>query len=280
MVLDWVLGCDLFGWVFWGFFVIWVFFANLWPSSKCGIWGFLLKQDNEICNKNFKGRCLPLALPVTCLPRPPLHLGGIKRIQGSCETCVSESTALTHPTAASLAVTLVLTPQTARAWRGSVCSLASSRNVFAGFLTKILQPNRTGRQLGFGELWFGQCPPLGPVAKLPPADPAVQAVPGALVNEELVLHRAERGISSGFAPFLHPKRDPEHAGRVPTAPQGTGMRVEEYPGFMGKMLGPCRNWEYIVSLRWGCFFLFQFSGELVEPFTVSCLDSGFSSFNK
>lgn len=55
-----------------------------------------------------------------------------------------------------------------------------------------------------------------------------RAVPGALVNEELVLHRAERGISSGFAPFLHLKRDPEHArgaslpGESPQLPRGRG----------------------------------------------------------
>lgn len=73
-----------------------------------------------------------------------------------------------------------------------------------------------------------QCRPLGPVAKLPPVDPAVQAAPGALVNEELVPHRAERDISSGFAPFLHPKRDPEHAGGAsllresPQLPRGQG----------------------------------------------------------
>lgn len=148
------------------------------------------------------------------------------------------------------------------------------------------------------------CPPPGPAAKLPPAERGVQAVPGGLVNEELVLRRAERdtgwGLAQGQVPTWGGGREAGHggcqgsiaAGRAPAAPQGMGMWVETPPGFMGKRLGPCGNWEYVVSSGRGnkdrdlggggvCVFSFQFSGELGEPFIVSCFQHGvFSSFNK
>lgn len=40
-------------------------------------------------------------------------------------------------------------------------------------------------------------------------------------------------------------------------------------GTEGKVLGPRRGWECIVSLPRGDFFLFQFLGVLVEPVVIS-----------
>lgn len=188
-----------------------------------------------------------MALPVPCLPRPLLHLGGIKWSRGSCETCVSESTALTHPTAASQAVGLMLTPQTAWALGGSVYSQASSWNVFASFLTEVFQPNRTGKAAGSWGAGGRRCPPPGPERR-------VQAVPVALVNEEPVLYRAECNTSSGFALRLHGGRRPPGAVREKRDPEDArGASLPGEPPQLPRGWG-C-EWRHVLGLRARCWDL-------------------------